>query len=304
MRWRSRSSLGAALAACLLAAESALEAQRATPAVDLRVVRPGVEPTGNARLVGAARPPWTLPRIPAFAAAAESDSARRFARSSWSVLASAVVPGAGQAMMRQKRAVAYLAVEAMAWSAFASHRRVARSTRDSYRSLASTVARAPFSDVRPVGDFDYYERMEHFAASGRFDLSAGDGTLRPEEDTATFNGAMWLLARRTYWNDPSQPPPRASVEWTRAEAFYLQRAIRPNFQWSWDGATDQYAQFRQLIRQSNDKYRSALSDLGLALGNHVLSAIDASISLRLEQRRIAATRQYRLRVEIPVDLGR
>jgi len=36
----------------------------------------------------------------------------------------------------------------------------------------------------------------------------------------------------------------------------------------------------------------------------VLSAIDASISLRLEQRRYADSRQYRMVVEIPVDLGR
>ncbi|MCC7060807.1 MAG: hypothetical protein IT508_11310 [Burkholderiaceae bacterium] len=250
------------------------------------------------------RSTWIPAGTPAGADTIATASVRRFARSSWSVLASAVVPGAGQAMMGQKRAIAYLALEAVAWSSFASHRRVARRKRDSYRTLASAVARAPYSSVRPVGDFDYYERMEHFAASGRFDLAAGGEMLRPAEDTATFTGAMWLLARRTYWNDASQPPPRASVEWTRAEAFYLQRAIRPEYQWSWGEAADEYAQFRQLIRRSNDKYRSALSDLGLALGNHVLSAIDASISVRLEHRRVASTRQYRVYIQLPFDLGR
>lgn len=304
MRWRSRPFHCTALTVCLLHVAPAIEAQQASPVVDFPVERRGAWPTRNGRPDGVASWAWIPATAPAREEPIATDSARHIERSSWSVLASAVVPGAGQAMLHQKRAVAYLAVEAMAWSTFASHRRVARSARDRYRSLAATVARAPFSDRRPVGDFDYYERMEHFLASGRFDLASGAGMLHPEEDSATYNGAMWLLARRTYWTDPSQPPPRTSIEWTRAEAFYLQRAIRPEFQWSWGGATDEYAQFRQLIRRSNDTYRSALSDLGLALGNHVLSTIDASISLRLEQRRLATSREYRVSVEIPLDLGR
>lgn len=302
MRWLSRPSLAVpTLAACLFTADTAIEAQRAAPAVDFRMDRRHADRGAIARLEQELPHAWHPAHRDEVVA---SDSAPRFARSSWAVLASAAVPGAGQAMLRQRRALAYVAVEALAWSSFTSHRRVARRSRDGYRTLASNVARAPFSELRPVGDFDYYERMEHYVASGRFDLSGGAGALRPEEDSATFNGAMWLLARRTYWNDPSQPPPRGSVEWTRAEAFYLQRAIRPEFRWSWEGANEQHSRFRQLIRRSNDKYRAALSDLGLALGNHVLSAIDASISLRLEQRRQADGRLYRMVVEVPLDLGR
>jgi hypothetical protein len=146
--------------------------------------------------------------------------------------------------------------------------------------------------------------MKSFVASGRFDLSDGARPLEPEIDTITFNGATWLLARRTYWTDPSQPPPRGSVEWARAESFYLQRAVRPTFRWSWEGASEDHDRFRRLIQRSNDRYRAALSNLGLALGNHVLSAIDASVSLRLEQRQTVAGREYVMTVQLPTDLGR
>jgi len=222
----------------------------------------------------------------------------------WPVLASALLPGAGQALRRERRALLYLAIEAFAFTNHSTHRRGARRTRDGYRTLAATVARSPFAEVRPNGDFAYYERMMSYVASGRFDLSGGTRPLEPEIDTVTFNGATWLLARRTYWTDPAQPPPRGSVEWVRAEAFYLQRAVRPNFRWSWEGASADYDRFRQLIQRSNDQYRAALSNLGLALGNHVLSAIDASIAVRLDQRRTLSGREYVMTVQVPLDLGR
>ena len=87
----------------------------------------------------------------------------------WAVLASAVVPGAGQAILRQDRFIAYLAVEAYAWARYAADAREGRRARATYRNLASEVARRPFSITRPIGDFEYYERMEKFAESGAFD---------------------------------------------------------------------------------------------------------------------------------------
>lgn len=232
----------------------------------------------------------------------DSSSARRRA-SAWAALASAVVPGSGQALMRQRRALVYFAIEALTLSSYASNSRDARRLRDGYRTLASEVARAPFSDVRPTGDFDYYERMEHFAASGRFDLASNGLPIRPEEDTTTFNGAMWLLARRTYWTDPGQAPSRASVEWIRAEAFYLQRAVRPEYRWSWDDSPSEYSRFKQLIRRSNDSYRSALADIGWTLGNHVLSAIDASISIRLQRQETVLGRVYGVTFSVPFEIA-
>lgn len=284
-----------ALLAAVASGSSPAAAQRAEPVFTRNVKEPiAGPPLARSDAPGAAvRPAW-----PAAAARVDTTPHRRRS-SAWAALASAVVPGTGQLLLRQRRAVVYIALEALALSRYASHSRDARRSRDAYRSLAATVARAPFSETRPVGDFDYYERMEHYVASGRFDLSSQGLPIRPEEDTTTFNGAIWQLARRTYWNDPSQPPPRESIEWLRAESFYLQRAIRPEYRWSWEGAEDAHGNFRQLIGRSNDRYRDALSDLGWTLGNHVLSSIDASVSIRLRRQETMLGTAYGATVSLP-----
>jgi hypothetical protein len=198
----------------------------------------------------------------------------------WSVLLSAILPGGGQALNGSSRAFAYLAVESFAWSSFTRHSMQYRRHRDGYRDLASRVARAPFSDVRPNGDFEYYERMTHFPDAGRYDLNAGGG-LDPETDTTTYNGAVWLLARRTYWSDPRVAPDTATPEWRRAVAFYTSRAYDQLYRWSWTEAPLEYARFRSLIGESNDANRLAMVDLGVVIANHVLSTVDAYISFRL-----------------------
>lgn len=200
----------------------------------------------------------------------------------WAVLASAVVPGTGQALLKQDRVVAYLAVEAYSWARYAADAREGRRARTSYRNLASEVARRPFSSNRPVGDFEYYERMEKFAESGAFDAIPG-GDLDPEPDTTTANGAIWLLARQTFWSNPADPPPRTSAEYSFAESFYRDRAIGPDYRWSWANARLEYAEFRRTIRRSNNAYRNSLEDLGLVIANHALSTVDAFITVRLRR---------------------
>jgi hypothetical protein len=214
------------------------------------------------------------------------------------VLASAVVPGTGQALLGQDRAVAYLAVEAYAWARYAADAREGRQARSSYRNLASEVARRPFSAVRPVGDFEYYERMEKFVASGEFDAIPG-GDLDPESDTTTANGAIWLLARQTYWSNPSVPPPRTSPEYGFAETFYRGRAVTPDYQWSWANARLEYAEFRRTIRRSNNAYRSSLEDLGLVIANHALSTVDAFITVRLRRHVEADTKGFEIIGSLP-----
>ncbi len=201
----------------------------------------------------------------------------------WSIVASAILPGSGQAMLTVNRALPYLAVEAFAWSQYVRHGISYRDRRDGYRDLAARVARSPFSSLRPNGDFEYYEHMTHYLEAGRYDLIAG-GAIEPETDSTTFNGAVWLLARRTYWEDPSEPPAPESAAWERAVAFYRARAYDQLFRWSWTGAPDQYAAFRSLIRQSNDANRLAMQDLGVIIANHVLSTVDAYITVRLRRR--------------------
>ncbi len=220
----------------------------------------------------------------------------------WAVLASAVVPGAGQALLRQDRVIAYVVVEAFAWARYRADAQEGRRARKTYRDLASEVARRPFSTHRPVGDFEYYERMEKFTESGAFDAIAG-GPLDPEPDTTTANGAIWLLARQTYWADPFTPPPVDSPEYASAEAFYRERAIGPEYRWSWTNAHLEYAEFRRTIRRSNNAYRTSLQDLGLIIANHALSTVDAFITVRLRrQADVRAAERYELIGTLP--LGR
>ncbi len=200
--------------------------------------------------------------------------------SAWAIAASALLPGAGQAILETNRAVPYLAVEAFAWTSYVRHSIAYRTHRDGYRNLAATVARAPFSSLRPNGDFAYYERMTHYAEAGRYDLVPGGG-LDPETDTLTYNGATWLLARRTYWRNPDQSPAAGSTEYERAVAFYRSRAYDQLYRWSWTSAPAQYASFKSLIRESNDANRKAMVNLGVVIANHVLSTVDAYITIRL-----------------------
>ncbi|HEY5545876.1 MAG TPA: hypothetical protein VIK50_07455 [Gemmatimonadaceae bacterium] len=215
----------------------------------------------------------------------------------WSIAASAILPGSGQAILGANRALPYLAVEAFAWTSYVMHSVEYRRDRDGYRGLASRVARAAFSTVRPHGNFEYYERMTHYPEAGRYDLVTGGG-IEPETDSTTYNGAMWLLARRTYWADPSIPPDTSSGEWKRAVAFYRARAYDQLYRWSWTNAPLEYSAFIDLIRESNDANRRALQDLGLIIANHVLSTVDAYITVRL--RRQADAQGFALEGSIPL----
>lgn len=250
----------------LATAASPLHAQRRDPAGFVR---------GAARCAGpstGARASCEQPRrIPAQGPASGS---------AWAIAASALLPGIGQAFLGNNRALPYLAVEAFAWTSYLSHSLEYRRHRDGYRGLASRVARAPFSSIRPNGRFEYYEHMTHYLEAGRFDVVAGGG-IDPETDSATFNGAVWQLARRTYWSNPEVLPDTLSTEWQRAVAFYRARAYDQLYRWSWTNAPQEYAAFIALIRESNDANRRAMTDLGVVIANHVLSTVDAYITIRI-----------------------
>lgn len=264
--WRSLASA----AALLLALARAATAQAPIPddssvAVLLpRAVFAGALPSKGS--------PLTLPR---------RTSARR--HDWWAPIASAVVPGTGQARLGQDRFVAYLAVESFLWTRYLVHRRQGIQERSDYRDLALRVSRAPFGGAKPQGDFEYYERMEHWIASGQFDADPGS-TFAPETDTTTFNGAMWLLARRTYWSSPTTPPPSGSEAYQAALRFYERYAVGPEFQWSWRDAPLHQDVYRRHIRASNDAFRRTITDVGAVIANHVLSTVDAYVSLRLRMR--------------------
>ena len=217
----------------------------------------------------------------------------------WAPLASAAVPGSGQAAMRQDRWIAYAAIEGVAWLRWATDQHEARRERRAYQRIANQVARALYSDGTPLaGSFEYYETMEKWTESGVYDAQPG-GTLEPETDVLTFNGATWLLARQTFWPSPDEPPPVESVAYQNAIRFYDERAIRPEFRWSWRDAALQQDLYRRAIIRSNAAYRRAAQDLAAVLANHVLSTVDAYVTVRLRRRPTTAGTETRLEATLP-----
>jgi hypothetical protein len=195
-------------------------------------------------------------------------------------IASLVIPGTGQLLGGRERGAVYLAAELYLVARVLQLSREANREADRYRDLAYVVARRAFTAQRRDTVFEYYETMERFARSGAYDSDAGAG-FTPEPDPTTYNGSVWLLARRTYWADPNLPPDPTSPEYQRALQFYQQRAVGPDYQWSWHGASLEHDVFRQSIRRSDAAYRRTQNQIGLLLANHVLSAVDALIAARL-----------------------
>jgi len=215
------------------------------------------------------------PAINVAAPVAESERRR------WAPVASLILPGAGQALLRQDRFVAYLALEAWAVLEVANQRTEWRRQRNRYRVLARDVARSLYGPTFPVGTWAYYESMEKYIESGVFDRLPG-GEVDPDLNPETFNGAMWLLARRTYWTDPDLPPSISTPEYRRAINFYLDRAVRPEYRWSWRAAQLEQDIYVRTIRRSNTAFREARAAMGIVLANHLLSGVDAFATLRVE----------------------
>jgi len=193
-------------------------------------------------------------------------------------LASLLLPGAGQLMGRQDRGAVYLAMEIYLVSRFVQLNRDASRESERFHSLAYDIARRAFSPTRRDTVFEYYEQMERFAESGWYNTTPAAG-FTPESDARTYNGSVWLLARRTLWPDPDVVPDSALYQ--SAVDFYIERAVGPDFQWSWRDHSLEHEVFRETIRRSDDGFRSAQNQIGLLLANHVVSAVDALISSRL-----------------------
>jgi hypothetical protein len=255
------------------------------PPIELEAVPPALPDVPGDPLIQNATPP--APGI---------QEERQLSAAWWTPLASAVLPGSGQLVMRQRRGVPYLATEVFLLLQYFSVRDDAREFRNEYQRLAE-VARSFFTNQFPVGDFEYYERMEQFVESGGYDLDV-NGTFQPEVDTLTFNGFTWRLARRTYWEDPDVEPARDSEAYQRAVEFYEERAVRDEFRWSWQNAQLEQDLFRQTIERSNSAFRRTSQYLGVVIANHALSAIDAFVMLRLS-RAPGPTGEYRIEGRVP-----
>ena len=209
------------------------------------------------------------------------DSAQAVQRRFWvRPVASFLLPGSGQLLSHQNRAAAYLAAELYTLVRYFQLAHAGRSAADQFRDLAYQVARRDFAPAGRDTVFEYYETMERYMTSGQFNRGPGPA-LVPEIDSTTYNGAVWLLARRMFWRDPANPPDQQSLEYASALQFYQTHAVGAGYLWSWYGAEGELVVYRATIAKSDDAFRSAQDQLGLLLANHVASAVDALISTRL-----------------------
>lgn len=185
-------------------------------------------------------------------------------------LLSAAVPGAGEYALHLDRWLPRVAVEAYAWWEYRAHRREARDYERHYRVLACEVSRRIVpGECRDTSEFEYYEQMGRWDASGSFDSNPTISGLQPESDPSTYNGDVWRLAQLK------------SATTSAAVAFYEAHAIPPSYRWYWGDNTLEQTVYRELIRRGDDAFRSSTRILGLVMANHVTSAVDAFIAARL-----------------------
>lgn len=215
----------------------------------------------------------------------------------WVPLASLVVPGSGQLLMGQPRAVAYVAVEAYSiFSYLNGHGEMVRE-RNRSQALARDVARVLFGGALPPGPWAYYEDMEKWVESGVF--TRVPGSVVPETDVNSYNGWLWGDVRQRYWAKPDVEPDHNSPEYRRAITEYVDRAIGDEYRWSWRNAELEQDIYRRAIRSKNQANRDAMSNLRLLAANHLLSMLDAFVTLRLSGRMGATGNETGMTATLP-----
>jgi hypothetical protein len=188
-----------------------------------------------------------------------------------SPLASAAIPGLGQALLGESRALAYIAVEAVAWWRYSTDLRSRAAEEERFKEVASRVARAQFSTSPPDSDWHYYEMMRDYTESGYYSR-VGTGPVVPDTNANTFNGSRWRLALST------------NPDTLSALRQYARTAVRQQYYWSWTNARFSYDIFIRDTDKRNDANRAMVHDLLVIGANHVLSMVDAFTTMRLEIR--------------------
>jgi hypothetical protein len=194
-------------------------------------------------------------------------------------LASAAVPGSGQLLLGDQRWVPYLALELWAWRTFLDHRARGRELEERYRDVAWSVARRVSTGARRDTVFEYYEALTKWTASGAWDRQPTSPVLVPETDPRTFNGHIWLMARALFMRGLVEVP--GSPEYARALEYYRTHAVPPAYAWAWGENELEQQAFAGLIVESDAAFRAGGRILGVLLANHVVSAVDALITARL-----------------------
>ena len=218
------------------------------------------------------------------------------------LLYSGVLPGWGQRRLNKVRWLGFVAVELVGWGLLWERRRTGHDFRTRYRDLAWFVARRGTLGERMDGDFEYYESLGKYRASGAFDADPYRGGIQPETDTTTYNGALWSLANEIFLVPGEQGiPGPGSSEYEQAMEYYATRSITPGFQWDWNGDDVNRAEYDRLIQRSDAALRQVTTIVGVILANHLAAAFDAFITARL---RAANTTAYVRLVAVPERHGR
>jgi hypothetical protein len=194
------------------------------------------------------------------------------------ILLSVLLPGSGHHLLGESRWVAYMGLDAMAWTLYTDTRRHADGLREAYRDLAWRVPRGR-PEPRRDGDFGYYEELLKFQASGAFDRDPTRPGIQPETDPSTHNGAIWTLATELFFR-PGAPPDENSPEYRRALEYYGIRGIRDDLAWDWKDNGPGRAAYARLVRDSDETMRRSVAVAGVLLANRVFSAVDLFVASR------------------------
>ena len=216
-------------------------------------------------------------------------------------LYSALLPGASQWKLGQRRWIAYLILEGATWVAFGRARTSALDLRDRYQTLAWNAARI-FAGPRIDGDFAYYEALEKFERSGALDVDPSAPGVQPQTDPSTFNGRTWALAMQIFFASGTDPMP-GDQAYDDALAFYQAEGYEERFEWSWVGRPGEWEGYRDLIESSDEDFRRASQFVGVVIANHLLSGVDGFVTARV--RAAAGDRSMaRLRISSDESAGR
>lgn len=237
-------------------------------------------PTGQRFLSGlraAARPPWRVPPGPPPSTVAGPAGPPGEGRA---FVYSLAVPGLAQYHQGNRRWLLYAGTEILSAFLYLDARSGARNTRTVYRDFAWTRARQGVSaEPRRDGDFEYYETLSHWIASGAWDSDPARAGLQPESDRGTYNGWVWGLATEIFNVDALDP--EASPGYGRALDYYRDRGYGPSLLWVWQGGAADQNDFRALIADSDRLAADARRALWILTANHLFSAIDGFITARL-----------------------
>lgn len=192
-------------------------------------------------------------------------------------LRSALIPGAGQLALGQRRGWAYLGIEALGWVVYLDRRRSGGALREEYRDFAWEEARLQ-SGARVDGDFDYYETMSQWDRSGAFDADPSLAGVQPEVDATRYNGLVWTRALGIFSADPAAGP--GDPRYDAALEYYVERAYGDDFLWDWTGDPGARSTYAGIIEASDDRFRQARNAVGLVIANHLVSAVDAFVAAR------------------------